>query len=149
MPNRKEHDMFGAITGGGVAFFCSREQKLLQQIIETFGGVLGGQIGSRIPDIVDPATSPNHRAIGHAVVPAVAAMSWYLENVGDWQDAFRNRSRQFMDEANRSDKFLETVVNMVIAIFFGLAAGATVGFAAGHVSHLEQVRFKPGHTRQL
>src|SRR3989338_2758446 len=67
MPNAKTHFLVGAAIGAGL--YCLM-QKAQDQPIE-FPGLLGmglaGGVAGLLPDIIEPATSPNHRGLAHSI----------------------------------------------------------------------------------
>lgn len=70
MPSKKEHAIIGIITGSFVE--CLKISSGSQTDIgECFKRIacagLGGYLGGLIPDIIEPATNPNHRGIAHSV----------------------------------------------------------------------------------
>lgn len=68
MPNGKTHALVGASAGAAISLWALRDrdeeiQNLLSQLF--LSGTLGSVAG-RLPDILEPATSPNHRAFFHS-----------------------------------------------------------------------------------
>ena len=75
MPNARTHFLVGA--GAGAIAYCLI-RKAQNQPIE-FPGLLGmglvGGVAGLLPDIIEPATSPNHREIAHSFTALVAISS--------------------------------------------------------------------------
>src|SRR5262245_47631099 len=67
MANRKQHDILGATVGvGGYAIYSCMKKKILTWP-DLLGAGLAGVAGAFLPDIIEPATSPNHRSFFHSV----------------------------------------------------------------------------------
>ena len=56
-------------------------EKPLNVLIEAAGGAAGGWLGARLPDMIDPPTSPRHRSIGHGIIPTGSAGYLFLSNL--------------------------------------------------------------------
>lgn len=67
MPGRQTHVAVGILAGGGFAAYRAREQEQLSTFLEAVGGAIGGYIGGRLPDIIEPALWPGHRQFVHSV----------------------------------------------------------------------------------
>ena len=73
MANRKQHIILGATAGvGGYAIYTYiKEEK--PSLPELIGAGLSGAAGSLLPDLIEPATNPNHRSFFHSVSFAAVA----------------------------------------------------------------------------
>lgn len=67
MPNSKTHIISGTIVGA-VAMLCITVRKGILTPIRFLVGLAVSALVSRLPDILEPATSPNHRGFFHSVV---------------------------------------------------------------------------------
>lgn len=65
MANRAEHELWGGITGAIVAILDKDTSRFAAN---PFAGAIVGHFASRIPDLLEPATSPNHREFFHSWV---------------------------------------------------------------------------------
>lgn len=125
MPNRQEHTAVGAFAGALVAFLRSDAQDPWERLIEVAGGALGGAFGGRLPDILDPPTSPGHRSVAHALVSAAAVGSFVVPRLpGASAPTPRAMERHVVQRdaapsSNLGQRFLS-----------GLAVGGTVGYAS-------------------
>jgi hypothetical protein len=134
MPNRATHARAGAAVGVGAAVYCAREAPTEQLLAEAVGGLLGGWLGGVMPDVLEPATSPNHRKLAHS---AVAGGALTLARIAEWQascrtaaDAAASRATAHpLGTSERSRAEWEVLL-------WRLLAGALVGFVAGYASHL-------------
>jgi len=87
-----------------------------------FGAILGGYIGARAPDIIDPPSNgPNHRGIGHGVVPVSVA---FAAASNDFAHA-----RRWLETRAAGSPPLEQFL-------FASAVGIMGGFAVSYASHL-------------
>jgi membrane-bound metal-dependent hydrolase YbcI (DUF457 family) len=124
MSNRKEHDvfgiLFGALAAGGTAFAQGRNPT----IAEVVGGSVGGLLGSRLPDQLEPPTSPNHRAFAHSKAFAVTALPLAGVVASKFQQAMAEEA------TGRESNSPEAAA---LGRFFG---GLATGSAAGYSSHL-------------
>jgi len=128
MPNKKTHVMIGSVTGPLMAgVYAYREQKLEHIIAYGLGGLIGGNLGGRIADVVDAPTSPNHRSIAHSLIGNL------LIYFGDKPTiAFRSCLTWLETKADEYEK----AAKMLWAFCCRLLAGILIGVAAGHGIHL-------------
>ena len=134
MPRRTTHALVGI--GAGVLTAAARAKELREdcRIAELVGGALGGWLGGVLPDVIEPATTPNHRNVAHSVATG-GGLS--LAKVADArakcreQAAFHAQRAQSaqLTEAERSHAQLMMLVWHVVA-------GAAAAFVAGYASHL-------------
>ena len=85
--NRKQHFWLGAGTSGihrVISYLDDCHQKGVQPdlavgLSKTIRAMFTGGYSSRLPDLIDPPSSPRHRHIGHAVVPMGVGvkLAWY------------------------------------------------------------------------
>lgn len=81
MPSANTHVPIGLMVGASRDTSTPKEAPSLDRLIETLGGLLGGYIGARLPDIIDPPTSPNHRDIAHSAINALLVGKMYLRRL--------------------------------------------------------------------
>lgn len=136
MPNGRTHKRVGEAAGALTAFVMADGQPMADRLIETFGGALGGHFGGSLPDLIDPATSPNHRSLGHGVVPVAAGVRCTVPNVGEWQNGLREQARFHAANRENAQTDFDTFFHGVAEIVFRLGAGAIPGLIAGYVSHV-------------
>ncbi|MCK5133848.1 MAG: metal-dependent hydrolase [Candidatus Sabulitectum sp.] len=133
MSSRKTHISVGIASGASLSLakqISLKEFSHLELLCSVFGGFLGGVL----PDVIDPPTSPNHRALGHSpIIPILlAGAALYIRL------RLQNNQDTRMRAANHSnvvgyDCWEETVnspyLNKAITGFF-------TGLCSGHASHL-------------
>lgn len=67
MANKNEHDLAGFFSGALAALVTSQAKTPGDAIQDMLAGAVGGWLGSRIPDALEPATHPGHRSLVHGV----------------------------------------------------------------------------------
>src|SRR5579863_9436787 len=88
MANSKEHGDLGGLLGLalGIGFFCMKHNEkktcdpntqvdILELVGYAAGGYGLGSFAGKLPDIIEPATNPNHRKTFHSWATAVA-VTW-------------------------------------------------------------------------
>ncbi len=136
MPNRKTHKKVGAAFGAGAAFLKSSGQPMEYRLIEALGGAFGGYYGGIMPDIFDPATSPNHRSWGHGVIPVAGVARYTIPNVGDWQKNLRDLANTCAARRENAQTEADAFLYGAAEIACRLGVGAVPGLIAGYISHL-------------
>jgi len=81
MPNKREHGIAGAISGGVISLLIdtTRQMKRIEEgtqlkwdsgrtFLWLLGGVCLGHFAGRLPDIIEPAHNPQHRKFFHSIV---------------------------------------------------------------------------------
>ena len=138
MANRATHDVWGVGAGAIAAAWCARSQTPEHQILEVVGGCLGGWGGSRLPDVFDPPTCPNHRSWAHGVVPVgfVGSGISYLDLIAQLQGHLRAQADAVAAKRAELTTDVERLISIVIECLMRAAAGAVPGVVAGYASHL-------------
>jgi hypothetical protein len=134
MPNRKEHAVAGLIAGAVIGTIASMplppDKRLSEALLVSIGAILGGVA----PDVIEPATSPQHRSTFHSVVVGGAGVAALAAQ-------FRSRC---IESANECDLQASdpTLTPQIRANAFRRAAAwrgvsaLVLGFALGYASHL-------------
>ena len=134
MPNRATHAQVGAAAGGICAALRVAGAPTTHQLAETIGGLIGGWVGGVLPDVLEPATTPNHRQAAHSVVAGGTLM---LARLAEWQAGCRaaadGAARRALLLPLRSDERRRAETE---ALVWRFVAGALVGLVAGYASHL-------------
>lgn len=106
----------------------------LPAMMEVLGGAWGGVKGARAPDLLEPATCPQHRYFAH---------SWtvFLAVIGTSVDAARALCRKMGEQCDLRAQAqtlapLDRSFHALSALFWWFCAGALTGFKAGYASHL-------------
>lgn len=136
MANGSVHHLAGAIAGGSTAYICADGQLPPDRVVEMVGGALAGYYGSFLPDIIDPPLHPNHRSVGHGVVPIGTVGSWAISNLPAWQSYLREKADGHARARLHSHDDATRLWHAACENFFRLLAGMVAGFIAGYGSHL-------------
>ena len=137
MPNRETHAVIGALAGGGFAAYRAREQEQLNALMEIIGGAIGGHIGGRLPDIIEPAFWPGHRQFAHSVATGSGVAYSLYKLLEKWEEECCSKAEFYSDK--RSDElvsWLQKFLYAILEIFFRIAAGIPGGLGIGYLSHL-------------
>lgn len=134
MSGRKAHLIAGGVCGAAVAVYSARRLPGDWRLFETIGGALGGLAGGATPDVLEPATSPNHRGLAHGGVAAFALVKadWapFIDRLRAGAEVLLQRSA---DPAlpQSTQEWLRFQAALCL-----IGAGAVSGFVAGYASHL-------------
>ena len=134
MANRLKHHMWGVGAGIGAGLLLAPQEDALGFIAELLGSAIGGAVGGQVPDVLEPALSPNHQAVAHgglAVVGlAYAARAGWAANCRKQATACRERAALF------GRTLEEQQADRVEELLWRLVAGLIIGFIGGYASHL-------------
>ena len=128
-----------AIPAAAAAAYRARTAPTDQLIAEAIGGLIGGWVGGVLPDILEPATSPNHRRVAHS---AAAGGALALVRIAEWQASCRAAADAAVTRAlaqpvgspeRESAEWDVLFWRLLAGILVGLVAGYLV-FAVGVVS---------------
>lgn len=128
MPGRQTHLGFGACVGAVSAFAVAQRTGSGDPFFEGIGGALAAAFSAGLPDDLEPATSPSHRAFAHSLAAAgmvSSAIPTLLRFAEECRAPYRCRP---VLPASNSE-----AINRLLA---HLAAGFAVGLAVGFLSHL-------------
>ena len=89
MPRRATHVVTSGIAGVLFALNQSKSQPEPARLCEALGGLAGGYLGGRAPDILDPPTSPRHRGRAHSLTVADGLVKVSREDLQSWQNNCR------------------------------------------------------------
>lgn len=136
MANGGDHRLAGMALGAGFACYQARKQSPEDLLIEALGGVIGGNLGARMPDIIDPPLHPRHRSLGHGVVPVGAGAYASVRSLQGWQEFLRREANRRAELSPVANSPLESLWHWVVSLLCRLGAGAVAGFLAGYGSHI-------------
>lgn len=141
--NGAVHEAAGLVAGvGGVLYFGYREEREVE-LPELLGGAVGGVIGGRLPDQLEPATSSYHRKFAHSAVftgGAVYAAHTYLRELREELSA---KAIQLECQARESTDWLERFLYSLGSFLAQIASGFITGIVAGYASHVVLDSFTP------
>jgi hypothetical protein len=129
------HVRVGIVGGAAVAGIAAHHAHS-NALVEAIGGGVGGWIGARLPDIVDPPTSPCHRSVGHGAGPIAAAARYAAECIPRWQKALRTHASVQRAAGQEADSRWRRVWHALLEFLCLVASGALLGVAFGYLSHV-------------
>jgi membrane-bound metal-dependent hydrolase YbcI (DUF457 family) len=136
MANRKLHAILGASAAVGFYVFYTQIKEEGMSLPELLGFTLFGTVGAFLPDVIEPATSPNHRSFFHSLSFAgVAGPPAWL-----WAWRIRNEQIRFAKEcemcaAVTMDEHEKSSFRWR-ALWHRFLAGLLPGLVIGYASHL-------------
>jgi hypothetical protein len=143
MPNRDVHGPVGTASGGMYALYMSCGQPLSHVMAEAAGGAVGGYTGGVLPDRIDVATHPGHRAEAHSMA-ITGTVGWIVrENLPEWQAALRSQADRFAAMRVQTESPLLQALFWIAEYFCRFVAGLAAGVLAGYASHLTLDFFTP------
>jgi len=137
MANGSDHAWFGGCAGAAFAFLKVPENAAgAQKFAELLGGILGGLAGARLPDIVDPPTNPNHRGLGHGVIPVAIVATKYQMSLSQNQEDCRHFAAEQWRASQSAPTELDRYIFNTLGFIGFLVSGLAAGLLAGYVSHI-------------
>jgi inner membrane protein len=143
MPNHNEHLIWGAVAGAGYCLLSSSIRGRDISFSELLGGAISGAVASKLPDVIEPATHPNHRSTFHSmgflVTTGIVALPW----------AEQKRQRQYQlaeyarSQANSPANEIDRGYWQRKALWHEFIAGLIAGLVVGYISHLVADSFTP------
>lgn len=137
MPNAPTHTRAAVPAGAALAIYRSRNQTT-GQLCEAIGGAIGGWVGGKAPDNLDPAICWNHRRFFHSWTALGAGLVLSDALLVAWENFFRQKADE-MRLRQTTEPNLDAITRIFLAFWeavFRTAAGALAGFLAGYASHL-------------
>lgn len=136
MANRSEHLFLGGIAGAGMCLVATALNQKKLSLPELIGAVLSGVFAATVPDWLEPAIHPNHRAFFHSVafagvgLPPLWTMAQqartghlHAASLCDWQAAQAQNQQDMGYWQGQAESHR-------------LFAGMLLGLIPGYVSHL-------------
>jgi membrane-bound metal-dependent hydrolase YbcI (DUF457 family) len=134
MPNRSTHAWVGVAVGVGMAATRVAHLPRSQALPEVIGAMTGGFLGGILPDVLEPATSPNHRKMAHSLI---AAGGLTLARVTETQATCRRRADSLEQQALYLPQGCPQRNHAeFVAMLWRLLAGMILGLVGGYASHL-------------
>jgi hypothetical protein len=136
MASRPAHDLLGIASGAAGAALGAGDQPGAHLALEVAGGALAGWFGSRLPDIIDPPTTPDHRSVAHGALSA-GVVGWSIGDVmTNAQQYLRDRADDLVRARETIETDLQRAINLMLECICRLLAGAVAGLPIGYASHL-------------
>lgn len=147
MPRRNAHLVIAACCGAGAAYLIAKEAGSSDAFPEILGGAMGAMATAMLPDALDPATSPLHRASGHGLA-VVGLVSMAVSPCRRFAAECRESAETFRGLAAGSGIQPGEHANLQFSeLASRFAAGFAVGLPVGFLSHLGADAFTPSGLR--
>ncbi len=134
MPGKRTHSGVGLAIGLGAGVLAVQGGDPEYRVIEVAFAGLGGWIGGVTPDLLEPASDPNHRAFFHSLTAGggIAAVA-----SADWLKSIRARADECAARASAAPEGSDLRRSEELkCLALHCAAGLLIGFLAGYASHL-------------
>jgi len=133
--NGKAHTAIGVGAGIAAGYALALRSNRQPTLPEMFGWAVGGILGAKVPDLLEPAYCPAHRKFCHSgcalLLNLLALQSETLES---WiQSLHEKAGEQRMRSLSEPENALFYSIS---AILYEFVAGALPGLIAGYASHL-------------
>lgn len=144
MPRRLVHVSTGVLSGAVYSVYRSNGVEPLLRICEVFGAAVGGYVGSRLPDILEPAKSWDHRRLAHSGTAGAVCVAGVYHLGKKWEDhcrtaAERLREKRRQKAENSGVTYHLTVLECLLHGIVGFLSGLFIGY----LSHLALDAFTP------
>ena len=129
--NKPVHTITGV--GAAIVQLMADEDAADLPLAEVLGRIVGGAWGSRGPDLIDPPTNPNHRGVGHAIVPVLIAFVLIARVMPEWQHALRSQAAAARTQAAAlpsGERWGYQCTASACEFLLGLIIGVPVGYAS-------------------
>lgn len=139
MPSKPTHVKAGMISGVAAVIACNHiENNPLMSVADVVGGIAGGYLGGRIPDLIDPSQigGPNHRSHGHGLVQNSVLATWIFNNIQEFRKICFEKATDLEIKAKELTDDVKSLLWVLAASFLRFVAGLAIGVIAGIISHL-------------
>lgn len=133
MPNKKIHTSVGA-TAGVVKTLAAQVRNENISLPELIASGVGGLLGGRLPDMIDPPNSPNHRDIGHSIMFTLAGIALLIGVIIYLKTSCKELEREANWHIQNGYNIPDDIKVELMQKRFTL--GFLNGLATGYVSHL-------------
>jgi membrane-bound metal-dependent hydrolase YbcI (DUF457 family) len=123
MANGNEHRVVsGAAATVAASLYAYKKVKTEYAFLYPIGGVLGGIVGGKLPDIIDRPDTPNHRSFAHSVA-LVGFSVWTEKETVFFQNILTELQVIAEELNNKGEIFLAVCCHFIAAFIIGLVAG--------------------------
>lgn len=151
--NHQAHRNIGigtSLLGAGVTIAVRRQRlaeanqpgtwlELLSALSRAFGAALGGAFGAALPDLIEPAVSPNHRKGFHSALVALPAATSSsaatYAAIGLLEPQLDSARAQIDAKCARGD-FMGALIDTVKLLLVEAMLGAAPALPVGYTTHL-------------
>lgn len=135
MSNAKVHAVVGTGCGLGASMYRARHQGVLGFLSESVGGGFGGFVGGKIPDLIEPASHPNHRGVAHSLTVGGGTVLAFAR-APSWEQRLRDAANRMRNERLETEGVGRSMLLWLAEVFLRVLTGFLTGLGAGYVSHL-------------
>jgi membrane-bound metal-dependent hydrolase YbcI (DUF457 family) len=143
LSNGRTHRSIGPRAGGGHALATAKQQPVEHLLLEVVGGALAGNLGARLPDVLDLPLYPRHRSLAHGIVPVSVVARAAVTALGRWQAQLRTEASRRAPLLQSAASPFERLWQALAEILGRLGAGALASLVAGYRSHFALDAFTP------
>lgn len=139
MPSKPIHVKAGMVSGAAAVAICNHvENNPSISVADLVGGIAGGYLGGRIPDLIDPSKigGPNHRSYGHGIAQNSALAMWIFNNIQEFRKMCFEKATEFEIKSKELTDDVKSFFLTLVASFLRFVAGLAIGVIAGIISHL-------------
>jgi hypothetical protein len=135
---RPAHRKVGTVVGAAAALLSTDDtQELWKRIAEGLGGAIGGNVGARMPDWIEPALHSWHRDVGHSCTTIDAIVKLTPKVIGSWERYCRRKAREAAKKKLAAEAVRQPSWCFLLGeMYWTVATGFLRGLATGYVSHL-------------
>ncbi len=139
MANRYVHSVTGIIAGVTMTAALAPESPRSHLVAEVLGGSLGGWVGTRLPDVLEPAKGKNprrHRKFAHSYTMAGGIVAAYGTIIQNGVTACRDAAAGCHAVRQADDMpAWKRILYQILEFLASLAAGFLNGIGPGYLSH--------------
>ena len=136
MANGKTHLAVGIASGGAYAALARNRTQDNDWLLDLLAGMVGGYIGAKLPDILEPATSSWHRDFFHSFAVGAGTVAYTPGWLGQVEEhAHQQIVQNQLNLRWISDPQQRTKTEISI-LFWRFLVPFLRGLIAGYVSHL-------------
>lgn len=134
----KTHRKIGTAAGALVGITAASDaDDIWQKFLALIGGAIGGNLGARMPDWIEPAVHSHHRNIAHSVTAGTSIVAYAAKKTRAWERQCRERAAYFAERLeNPHLDFFDRIKYGLAELFWRIAVGFARGLGAGYLSHL-------------
>jgi membrane-bound metal-dependent hydrolase YbcI (DUF457 family) len=122
----------------------ARELPPREIALEVIGGLFGGRVGGRMPDVFDPPFCPSHRDFAHSLTAAGILATVAYKKLGEWQTWLRTKADECAaKQAAAEPGSVESLFWLLAAAALRMLAGFLAGLVGGYLSHIAMDAFTP------
>jgi inner membrane protein len=154
MPNGREHAIIGATAACAAGLIASNGEPDYARLFVTIGAGIGGSIGGRVPDKLEPAIHSHHRDVFHSGA-AAGTLIWGGSRMyasarnAMFAEAARLRAKRESLPLDHGDRVWLGIAEVTHYLAFGIVTGLAVGYLSHIAADFATPRGVPLISRKL